>query len=59
MQKKPMNQNALLAMLVSDAKNMKKHNPMQGGKVNLKANPDLKLLKNIQKLFKIDFKVNN
>ena len=57
--KKPMNQNALLAMLVSDAKNMKKHNPMQGGKVNLKANPDLKLLKNIQKLFKIDFKVNN
>ena len=32
---------------------------MQGGKVNLKANPDLKLLKNVQKLFKIDFEVNN
>jgi hypothetical protein len=56
--KKPMNENALFAMLVSDAENMKKHNPMQGGKVNLKANPDLKLLNNIQKLFKVDFEVN-
>ena len=56
--KKPMNQNALLAMLTSDAKAMKKNNPMQGGRVNLKANPNLKLLNNIQKLFKIDFEVN-
>ena len=56
--KKPMNQNALLAMLMSDAENMQKHNPMQGSRVNLKANPNLKLLNNIQKLFKIDFKVN-
>jgi hypothetical protein len=56
--KKPINENALFAMLVSDAENMKKHNPMQGGKVNLKANPDLKLLNNIQKLFKVDFEVN-
>ena len=57
--KKPMNQGALLTMLMSDAKNMQKKNPMQGGKVDLKANPNLKLLNKIQKLFKIDFEVNN
>ena len=56
--KKLMNQNALLAMLISDANTMKKNNPMQGGRVNLKANPNLKLLNNIQQLFKIDFEVN-
>lgn len=56
--KKPMNQNTLLTMLMSDAENIQKHNPIQGGRVNLKANPDLKLLNNIQKLFKIDFDVN-
>ncbi len=56
--KKPMNQNSLLKMLMSDAKNMRKHNPIQGGIVDLKANTDIKLLNNIQKLFKVDFEVN-
>ena len=55
---KPMNQNTLLAMLVSDTKYIQKHNPMQGGRVDLKANPNLKLLNNIEKLFKVDFEVN-
>ena len=56
--KKPMNQNALLEMLVSDTKNIQNNNPMQNGKVNLKTNPNLKLLNNIEKLFKVDFQVN-
>lgn len=56
--KKPMNQNALLAMLASDAKSVQKNNPMKGGRVNLKSNNNLELLNNIQKLFKIDFEVN-
>ncbi|MED7788465.1 hypothetical protein [Francisella sp. 19X1-34] len=58
---KPVNQTALLNMLVDDTKALKKHNPIQqnNGKVDLSKSPNIKLINDIQKVFKITFDVNS
>ncbi|API87227.1 hypothetical protein [Francisella uliginis] len=58
---KPVNQTALLNMLVDDTKSLKKHNPVKtnGGRVNLSNSPNIKLINDIQKVFKITFDVNS
>ncbi|WP_150466977.1 hypothetical protein [Francisella sp. SYW-9] len=58
---KPVNQTALLNMLVDDTKALKRHNPMQqkNGKVDLSKSPNIKLINDIQKIFKITFDVNS
>ena len=58
---KPVNQTALLNMLVDDTKSLKKHNPVKtnGGRVNLSNSPNIKLINDIQKIFKITFDVNS
>ncbi|APC91161.1 MULTISPECIES: hypothetical protein [Francisella] len=57
---KPINEIALLNRLVADAKTLKKHNPVNNnGNVDLSNNPNVKLINNIQKIFKISFDVNN
>ncbi|WP_150464555.1 hypothetical protein [Francisella sp. XLW-1] len=56
---KPVNEMALLNMLVSDAKTLKRNNPIKNsGNVDLSKSPDVKLINNIQNLFKISFDVN-
>ncbi|AJC48691.1 hypothetical protein IB642_02935 [Allofrancisella guangzhouensis] len=55
---KPLNQNSLLEMLVEDAENISNNNSVRNGKVNLNNNTNLKILGNIQNLFKISFDVN-
>jgi hypothetical protein len=57
---KPVNQTALLNMLVDDTKELKKHNPMQNnGNADLSKSPNIKLINDIQKIFKITFDVNS
>ena len=57
---KPVNENALLNMLVADAKTLKKYKPVNNnGNVDLSNNPNVKLINNIQNIFKISFDVNN
>ncbi|MBK2242687.1 hypothetical protein [Francisella tularensis] len=56
---KPVNENALLNMLVADAKTLKKYKPVNSnGNVDLRNNPNVKLINNIQNIFKISFDVN-
>ncbi|AEI35880.1 hypothetical protein [Francisella salina] len=56
---KPVNEMALLNMLVSDAKTLKRNNPIKNnGNVDLSKSPNVKLINNIQNLFKISFDVN-
>ncbi|ASG68075.1 hypothetical protein fh0823_04970 [Francisella halioticida] len=57
---KPVNQTALLNMLIDDTKSLKKHNPMENnGRVDLSKSPNIKLINDIQKIFKITFDVNS
>lgn len=58
---KPVNQTALLNMLVDDTKSLKKQNPMKNsnGRVDLSKSPDIKLINDLQKIFKITFDVNS
>lgn len=56
---KPVNEMVLLNMLANDAKTLKRNNPIKNnGKVDLSKSPDVKLINNIQNLFKINFDVN-
>ena len=57
---KPVNETTLLNMLVADAKTLKKYKPVNNnGNVDLSSNPNVKLINNIQNIFKIIFDVNN
>ncbi|QIV94222.1 hypothetical protein [Allofrancisella frigidaquae] len=55
---KPLNQNVLLVSLTEDLENISNNNSVKNGKVNLSNNTNLKILDNIQNLFKISFEVN-
>ncbi|KFJ42190.1 hypothetical protein IBE48_06820 [Francisella philomiragia] len=56
---RPVNEMALLNMLANDAKTLKRNNPIKNnGNVDLSKSPDVKLINNIQNLFKISFDVN-
>ncbi|ALB01399.1 hypothetical protein ACH24_01095 [Francisella persica ATCC VR-331] len=57
---KPVNETALLNMLIADAKTLKKYKPVNNnGNVDLNSNPNVKFINNIQNIFKISFYVNN
>ncbi|AIT10056.1 hypothetical protein LO80_08780 [Candidatus Francisella endociliophora] len=56
--KKPVNETALLNMILDDAKTLQNHNPMKGGRVDLSKKPDIKLLDDLQRVFDINFDVN-
>lgn len=56
---KPVNENALINMMVSDAKDLKKNNPIaNNGPVDPNKKQNIKLIDDIQKVFKITFGVN-
>jgi hypothetical protein len=56
---RPVNEAALLNMFINDAKTLKRNNPIKSnGRIDVENKPNIKLINDIQNIFKITFDVN-